>query len=72
MSKTIFSHRYGCYIEVMDKYYVVTKNDYPKGYQHIADKFGVSEDELLVANNTTWREPLTPGQRLWIPERKER
>ena len=58
-------------IEVMEKFYVVTKNDWPKGYKHIADRYGVNVDDLLRVNNLTWDDLLTPGQKLWIPKRKE-
>lgn len=58
-------------IEVMEQYYVVTKNDFPYGYKRIADRCGVSEGDLLKVNGLSWDTPLYPGQHLWIPKPKE-
>ena len=63
-------------IEVMDKYYVVTKYDCESpvvsyGYKRIADRYGVSESDLLKVNGLSWDTPLYPGQHLWIPKPKE-
>lgn len=60
-------------INVMEKYYVVTKGDcthdkWPWGYQRIADRFGVNVEDLLRVNKLTWDNPPVPGLKLWIPK----